>query len=197
MLHDRSDDAAMQLLVNKTRLASCSGPSLAAAHRRVGAALAPWVAQKLQLVEVPIEHVAGPSIGVALAESSTPIIVVLMRAGLFVAEGLWEVLDTASLVPWSGDAATLAELPVAGRPLILVDAVINSGKSIVGAMELLAPRTPASITVVTLVANGQGLQHVMQAWPDVDFIAARVSKRSYVGKGGTDTGARLFGTTQW
>ncbi len=197
MLHDQTQDIAMQLLVNQTRRAALAGPALAAAHRRLGAALAPFVAARLTLREVPLDHVAGRSVGVELAPDDEPIIVVLMRAGLFVAEGLWEVLGSGALVPWAGDPDELANVPVEGRPLVVVDAVINSGRSIDSALEALLPRRPSSTSVVALVANNEGLNTAVDRWSQVDFVVARVSQRSYVGRGGTDTGARLFGTTTW
>lgn len=197
MLHDRSDCPVMRLLIDRTRRADVSGPALAAAHRSVGRALAPFAARRCVLEDVEIAHVAGPSTGTQLPPAASPIILVLMRAGLFVAEGLWESLPGSALVPWDGDPASVADLPMAGRPVLVVDSVINSGKSIDRALEAVRLRGPAWTTVVALVANGGGLAGCVSRWPDVEFAVARVSRRSYVGKGSTDTGARLFGTTSW
>ena len=197
MIYDRSDCSVMQLLVNETRRADVRGPALAAAHRAVGAQLAPYAACRSGLQPIDIDHVAGPSRGVALGERDAPVVLVLMRAGLFVAEGIWAALPGAALVPWSGDAAELRHLPLASRPLIVVDSVINSGRSIGRALRAALPRQPSWISVAALVANEQGLGSQAAEWPNVDFAIARVSQRSYVGKGTTDTGARLFGTTGW
>ena len=120
-----------------------------------------------------------------------------MRAGLFVAEGLWGALPSAALLLWNGDFKTLEQSPIDGRPVVLVDSVINSGSSINDTLELLLPLQPSWVTVATLVANQQGLNECVDRWATVDFAVARISKRSYVGKGSTDTGARLFGTTDW
>ena len=132
-----------------------------------------------------------------LQTGQAPIILVMMRAGLFVAEGLWLCVPGAALVPWDGDEAALEELPITGRPVIVVDSVINCGCSWNRALEALVPRDPRWITVAALVANDEGLAGCVQLWPQVEFAVARVSRRSYVGKGTTDTGARLFGTTGW
>jgi len=197
MLHDRSDCPVMRLLVDRTRRAEVSGPALAAAHRRVGMALAPFAARRCDLEDVEIAHVAGPSTGTGIPAARAPIILVLMRAGLFVAEGLWECLPGSALVPWDGRAASLDEVPIRGRPLLVVDSVINSGRSIDRALEAVLVRDPAWTTVVSLVANDEGLAACRSRWPEVEFAVARVSRRSYVGKGSTDTGARLFGSTAW
>ena len=55
----------------------------------------------------------------------------------------------------------------------------------------------AKVMAITLVGYGPAVKALADERPEVDFVAARLSERSYVGKGGTDTGARLFGTTTW
>lgn len=194
---DRSDCPVMRLLVNRTRLRDVEGPALAQAHREVGAALAPFAARRCDLEDVEIEHVAGVASGVRVSGVAAPVVLALMRAGLFVAEGVWGCLPGAALVPWDGREVTLEEVPVEGRPVILVDSVINSGASIIRALEMITRRAPCWVTVAALVANDVGLRGCQERWPAVDFAVARVSQRSYVGRGATDTGARLFGTTQW
>ncbi|MCA9684923.1 MAG: hypothetical protein KC457_22260 [Myxococcales bacterium] len=197
MLHDLSENPVVQLLVNETRRAEVKGPALAEAHRRVGAALALVAARRAIVESVEIRHVTGPAQGMALAASAAPLCLALMRAGLFMAEGLWASLPGAALVPWDGHEASLATLPIADRPVIVVDAVINTGRSVDRALELVLARGPAWVTVAALVANADGLAGRLQRWPSVEFAIARISAHSYVGKGGTDTGARLFGTTNF
>jgi len=187
----------MRLLVDRTRRAYVSGPALAQGHREVGAALAPFAARRSSLRDVAIDHVAGPSQGVELEGREAPVVLALMRAGLFVAEGIWSCLPGAALVPWDGDASNLRASPIRGRPLIIVDSVINTGRSIHATLDLVTDMRPSWITVAALVANSDGLDSCRQPWPNVDFAVARISRRSYVGRGATDTGARLFGTTSW
>lgn len=187
----------MRLLVDRTRHAQVKGADLANAHRSVGSQLAPFAARRCVLEDVSIDHVTGPSTGVAIAQGKTPIILALMRAGLFVAEGLWSALPGATLLLWNGDSETLEQSPIYEHPVIVVDSVLNSGRSINNALELLLPLEPSWISVATLVANEQGLAKCVDRWATIDFAVARISKRSYVGKGSTDTGARLFGTTDW
>lgn len=187
----------MQLLVDATRRADCNGARLADAHRAVGRALASSVADLLVLEPVQILHVAGRSTGIRIAPGSEPVILTLMRAGLFVAEGVWEQLEGAALVPVAHGAAQWEQSPLEGRPVIVIDAVVNSGKSIEVLLDVLQHRKPSSVTVMALVANRVGIEALAVRWPEVRFVAARLSDRSYVGRGGTDTGARLFGTTQW
>ena len=78
-----------------------------------------------------------------------------------------------------------------------IDAVINTGRSLVSVLDGIAEKAPAHLLAVTLVGYRSTVEGLAAERPSVDFIAARLSERSYVGKGGTDTGARLFGTTKW
>jgi uracil phosphoribosyltransferase len=195
MLHDLTHDPMMRLLVDATRRAECAGPALARAHREVGRALAAVVAASLPIEEVEIDHVAGRSTGVQIRPGAEPIVVALMRAGLFVAEGVWERLPGASLVPLANGAPL--EIPAEGRTVIVVDAVINTGRSLCAALDRVRELGAARALAVALVGYRPSVVELSERRPEVDFIAARLSERSYVGRGSTDTGGRLFGTTTW
>lgn len=186
----------MRLLVNKTRQAEFAGPSLAEAHRDVGKQLAGSVARQFSLEHVSINHVTGSSAGVQLKSGSEPIIVAVMRAGLFVAEGIWSSFPGSAFVLYS-EGLSLNELPARGRPVVIVDSVINTGQSIRDVLNFVAPLQPSKLIVATLVAYGPNLEILADEFPSVNFHIARISDRSYVGQGSTDTGARLFGTTKW
>jgi uracil phosphoribosyltransferase len=187
----------MRLLVDATRRASTHGPDLAHAHREVGKALASSLVQRLPLQELEIEHVAGKSVGVGIRPGSEPIIVALLRSGLFIAEGLWMQIPGSSLVLHRDGDNELAKIPAEGRTVVVVDAVINTGKSLRPILAGLQRSGAAQVMVVAVVANRPGVEALVAEFGDVEFVVARVSERSYVGRGGTDTGARLFGTTAW
>lgn len=196
MLIDHSDEQMMRLLVNATRQAELKGPALAEAHREVGRRLAGSVARHLILEDVEICHVTGVSTGVRVKVGREPIIVAVMRAGLFVAEGVWSSLPDSSLVLHS-DITSLTMSPIGERTVIIVDSVINTGRSIRDVLSAVEALQPSSIAVVALVAYRTNLEALVDEFPDVFFHVARLSDRSYIGKGSTDTGARLFGTTTW
>jgi uracil phosphoribosyltransferase len=196
LLIDHSNDPLMQLLVNTTRQVEVAGPALADAHRAVGRCLAGPIAQALPLESVEIQHVVGASEGVGVRPGHEPIILAVMRAGLFVAEGIWSCLPASALVPHQ-DGESLGSIPAQGRTVILVDSVINTGRSLRRLLEMLRPSGAQSIVVSALVAYGPTLETLVAEYADVTFNIARVSQRSYVGSGSTDTGARLFGTTTW
>jgi uracil phosphoribosyltransferase len=197
MLIDRTNDPIMRLLVDATRRADTSGPALARAHREVGRALAGAVAGYLPLEEIDIDHVAGKSTGVRVRPGGEPIFVALLRAGLFLAEGLWECFPNSALVLHGGRTETLAPLPAAGRAVVVVDAVINTGRSLRAVLDEVLHAGPAKTVVVTLVGFRPTVEALSVERPEIDIVAARLSDRSYVGRGTTDTGGRLFGTTSW
>ena len=195
MLSDYTEDPLVRLLVDKTRRRETHGSSLAAAHRDIGRILARDVARCLELEECAIEHVTGAQKGVRVSDQSQPSILAILRAGLFLAEGVWEAIPSAALVPWSPKHQEMPNLP--NRPVVLVDSVINTGHSMKQAMDALRAQGHDRIVVVTLVAHRPTMEALVESAPDVSFVVARLSERSYVGQGSTDTGARLFGTTEW
>lgn len=186
----------MRLFVNSTRQADLAGSALADAHREVGRRLAGSLAQNLILEHVAINHVAGVSSGVRVKSGSEPIIMAVMRAGLFLAEGIWSSLPGSSFVLYD-ESISLQSMPARERTVVIVDSVINTGRSIREVLRAVRPLEPANIAVAALVAYRSNLEVLVDEFPDVDFHVARMSDRSYVGRGLTDTGARLFGTTTW
>lgn len=186
----------MRLFVNTTRQADLIGPALAEAHRNVGRQLAGTIAQNLLLEDVTINHVAGFSIGVQVKSGSEPIIVAVMRAGLFVAEGIWSTLPGSSFVLYDQGKA-IDTMPVVGRSVIIVDSVIDTGRSIREVLNTVMALKPDSVVVAAVVAYRGNLEMLVDDYPGVNFHIARISDRTYIGKGSTDTGARLFGTTTW
>src|SRR6266540_2523410 len=196
MLIDRTSEPLMQLLVDSTRRAGTAGPALAQAHRAVGRALASDIARALTIEPVEIDHVAGKSQGVRLQPGLEPIIIAILRAGLFLAEGIWDSIPGSVLV-LHRNAGDSDHLPAAGHPVVLVDSVINTGASMMSLIHDVTKLRPARVLVAVLVGYRPALEGLSGALPNVDFVVGRVSDRTYVGQGPTDTGARLFGTTSW
>jgi len=196
MLIDHTNKPMMRLRVNRTRQADLSGPMLAEAHRSVGVELAASIAIHLTLEETPIEHVTGPSTGVQIKPGSELIVIAMMRAGLFVAEGIWASIPGSTLVLQSVNVS-LQTLRAKDRTIVIVDSVINTGNSIRNVLAMVKKLEPSYVAVASLVAFRGNLDKLVDDFPDVDFHVARVSDHSYVGKGPTDTGSRLFGTTNW
>ena len=125
-----------------------------------------------------------------------------MRAGLYVTNGVREVLQHSALLHVNPQrnvglpASELAEFDRLGpRTSVLIDSVVNTGASLEPVLAQLQERGQR-IFVLTLVGPVPTAERLERTWPDVTFLYARVSTNQYVGKGATDTGNRLFGTVR-
>ncbi len=191
----------VRLLATESRRTDTTPFELSRSHVALGRFVAGEMVEDLQLEPREIQHPQGLRQGWRVAGESELVIVTLMRAGLYAAEGVREVLPNARVVhvsPTRGDGLSqreLAELePVAGRRFVLVDSVVNTGASMEPVIRQLRERRAAWIAVVALVSPVPTAQRLERDHPDVGFYFARISENQYVGKGGTDTGNRLFGT---
>ncbi len=127
-------------------------------------------------------------------------VLIMMRAGLFFGNGIADQIEEAGLdVPIilvdtnqiSPDELSL----IKGREILIVDAVINTGKSIFEVIEQLPGE---SISLVTTVIPNTSLN----IFGDIRLYSVRTSKNKYTGAKvmhisegkGPDTGDRLFNT---
>ncbi|KAH7093716.1 uracil phosphoribosyltransferase-domain-containing protein [Paraphoma chrysanthemicola] len=162
---------ARHILQTPTRDATLAGPALRKAHEDIG---------KI---------------------SAHTLIVPLMRGGEPMAFGISSVLPHASFAHARAYTDLRAGVLRVKSTLILVDSVINSGTSIV---EFLTPcRRDWPLVRVVVVAGvvqvdavrATDLGRMLARDARLSVVALRVSENRYVGKGVTDTGDRLFGTT--
>jgi uracil phosphoribosyltransferase len=205
-----------EVLATQMRRADLHGPDLQRAHEEVGKFLADKMmdnfGQTMGLVcNAKFSHVQGNDfIGKAPAKSNL-LILPLMRGGEPMARGVYSRFPDAIFVHFDDDDAQRNGLfadalkhldsttPV---NIIVVDSVINSGQSIeraVVCIRQLAEMANPSLEIVVFVLAGviqqEAADRLPPAYPRVRFLALRVSENKYVGKGGTDTGNRLFGTS--
>ncbi|KAK4891942.1 hypothetical protein LTR27_009467 [Elasticomyces elasticus] len=199
-----TDKNAAKLLQTAMRDASISGPALREAHRRVGYYLATeYVTEVLGLEECDIMHVQGNKTkGHRLLDEHKSVIVAIMRGGEPMAFGVSEAFPAAMFVhakePEQLDPKYLANQST----VILVDSVINSGKSIKEFADHVREVNPKlRVVVVTGVAQAGAVQARGVVWKialaeNFSVVALRLSDNKYTGHKATDTGDRLFNTTQ-
>lgn len=183
-------------MATQTRRAATSGPALCSVHRQAGLLLAAQLlAPILSLSTATFTGVQGQAWGCQLDDSSITIIS-LERAGRSLAEGAWQLLPGAAFVAYRGKGNG-EELPaelVTGRTVVLCDAVLNSGASVLEALEALGALRPLRVAVLCLVMQ-EGTAALAVRHPLVQFCALRLSVNRFKGQGGTDTGNRLYNTT--
>ncbi|KAJ5008450.1 Uracil phosphoribosyltransferase [Colletotrichum sp. SAR 10_66] len=195
-----TEKTAAKLLMTPTRDASIAGSGLRAAHHEVGRYLAiEFLADTLGVEEYPIPHVQGhTTAGHRLLGEESTAIIALMRGGEPMALGVSEVFARAMFLH-AKQPEDIHENALSGKKtVILVDSVVNSGKSIEGFVRYLqALDATIRIVVIAGVVQKEALANVMKPLgktADLSLVALRLSENKYVGQGGTDTGNRLFNT---
>ena len=190
----------VKLLATETRRTDTSPRDLAESHEDLGRFLAGELLERLDLSERLIQHPQGLRQGWAIADEPGIALVVFMRAGLYVAEGVRGLLQQAPVhhvSPRRGvglDESDLrAVLDLSPHTCVLIDSVVNTGASLEPVLAQLSAKG-LRLFVVSLVSPTSTARRLAAEWPSVDFLFARVSDNQYVGHGGTDTGNRLLGT---
>ncbi len=189
------------LLATETRRADLSAYDLSRSHQALGRFLAGELVDRLPIEARSIAHPQGQAEGFQLAEESRMSILCFLRAGLYVTDGVREVLQHAPLfhvrpqrvLGLSESDASAIGNPT-GRTFVLVDSVVNTGASLEPVLQFLTSNGAARIFALSLVSPESTAQRLASTWPQVDFLFARISSNQYTGHGKTDTGNRLFGT---
>ncbi len=192
----------VQLLATESRRTDTTPYALSRAHVALGRFLAGELVERLELEPCDIQHPQGLRSGWRVAAEPSLVLLPFMRAGLYAADGVREVLQNAPVLhvdPGRGvglAAGELAGLDALGaRVVVIVDAVVNTGASLEPVLAQLRGRVER-VYVLALVAPVETADRLERSWPDVEFLFARTSTNQYVGAGTTDTGNRLFGTTR-
>ncbi|GAB7339737.1 hypothetical protein MBLNU457_6302t1 [Dothideomycetes sp. NU457] len=203
-LHHATDSPAAKILMAPMRNASISGPALRLAHRNVGNYLAlTYISTILGLEEYDMKHVQGSTTtGHRLANESTTLIIALMRGGEPMAQGVGDAFPLSPFLH-AKDARDVKTAHLKDtNAVILVESVVNSGKSVLEFVRRI--RQLSALIPIVVVAgvvqeeatksdSGAGKELVEAL--DVSLVALRVSENKFTGTKGTDTGDRLFNTT--
>lgn len=198
-----TDKAATKLLTSPTRDASVAGPALRDAHACVGRYLATeFISQLIGLEEYAMPHVQGhQTTGHRLRSEQRTTIAALMRGGEAMAFGVNAVFPKAMFIHASS-AVDIKNHHVDDQcTILLVDSVVNSGKTLMQFIEHVR-LLEASIRIVVVVGVIQA-EVVVETHPlaklmgrhGASLVALRLSENKFTGTKGTDTGNRLFNST--
>lgn len=192
----------VRLLATETRRTDTTPHALSAAHVALGRFLAGELVERLDLEPCDIQHPQGVRSGWRVVHEPSVVLLPFMRAGLYAAEGVREVLQSAQILHAHPARSVglskgeLADLDALGaRVAVIVDAVVNTGASLEPVLTQLRERVER-VFVLALVTPVETADRLARSWPEVEFLFARTSTNQYVGAGTTDTGNRLFGTTR-
>ena len=174
MVKEYKLDLNLDTLIEESRNPENQGPKLAKIHTELGRIIG--------------EHL---SLKIPLGKDETTIITI-MRAGLPFAQGIWEHFPNIPFITIKKvEELKEYEIYLNNRNIIVVDSVINSGKSIIPIIEYLQSKNN-KITVATNVINDKAVPK----FKDVRLHTIRISSNSYVGTKSIDTGNRLFNTVE-
>ncbi|KAK4234175.1 uracil phosphoribosyltransferase-domain-containing protein [Achaetomium macrosporum] len=206
ILHATARNAA-KLLMTPTRDARVAGPALRRAHARVGWYLATeLLPEVLGTEEYSIPHVQGHTTsGHRILNEEKTTIVALMRGGEPMALGVNDALPGAMFLHAKKPDEVKAEHVKGQWAILLVDSVVNSGKSMVEFVQRIRS-LDATVPIVcvagvvqarSISCFGDGLlNQALQDDKALSLVALRLSDNKFTGQGGTDTGNRLFNTTR-
>lgn len=195
---------AAKLLQTPMRDSKLSGLALQKAHTRAGEYLVTeFLSSMIGLEEVEVKHVQGnATTGYRLAQEDRTVVVPLMRGGDPMGRGVWEVFPLA-MYKHADKPIDLHDSHLQGRSrVILVDSVVNTGGSIIDFVKHIR-KLGRSIPIVVVtgvvqqdaVSKGGPLHRANYRYGNTSVVASRQLKNKYKGKGGTDSGNRLFNTT--
>jgi uracil phosphoribosyltransferase len=135
-------------------------------------------------------------------------LVPILRAGLGMVEGIWELMPSAEVwhIGLYRDEQTLQpveyynKLPIEPRVslCLILDPMLATGGSATATAEILKRWSVKKIKFVGLIGAPEGIKAMQGAHPDVDIHLAEIddhlNERGYIVPGLGDAGDRQFGT---
>ncbi len=180
--------------------------------REISILLAYEATADLALEETTVTTPLQPAKGHRLKETFG--LVPVLRAGLGMVEGIWEMMPAAEVwhIGLYRDHATLepikyySKLPVAPTVdvCLILDPMLATGGTAVAASDLLKKWGAKKIKYIGLIAAPEGIARLQAAHPDVPIHVAAIDNRlsragdpfppGYIMPGLGDAGDRQFGT---
>ncbi len=135
-------------------------------------------------------------------------LVPILRAGLGMVEGIWELMPSAEVwhIGLYRDEHTLQpveyynKLPIQPRVAVclILDPMLATGGSATATADILKRWGVTKIKFVGLIAAPEGIKAMQTAHPDIDIYVAAIddhlNERAYIVPGLGDAGDRQFGT---
>ncbi len=174
--------------------------------RELGALLTYEATTDLQMVPIDVQTPMGTAKCHELAMKIG--LVPILRAGLGLVEGVWELIPTAEVwhIGLYRDEKTLKpveyynKLPVEPTVSVclLLDPMLATGGSAIATVDILKRWGVKRIKFVGLIGAPEGIKALQKAHPDVDIHLAAVddhlNEKGYIVPGLGDAGDRQFGT---
>jgi uracil phosphoribosyltransferase len=154
-------------------------------------------------IETPLERALIPRIA-----GKKVAVCPVLRAGVGMLDGVLSLISSARVgfIGMYRDEETLqpvqyfVKLPadMEDRDAIVLDPMLATGNSSCAAIEIVKEAGARSVTLVSLVAAPQGIEHVHEEHADVHIVCAAIDRgldeRGFIVPGLGDAGDRLYGT---
>jgi uracil phosphoribosyltransferase len=154
-------------------------------------------------IETPLERMTGRQVS-----GKKLTLVPILRAGLGMVEGIAQLIPSARVghIGLYRDHETLKPVDYyfkiphdeVERDFFILDPMLATGGSAVAAVAALKAAGARRIRFLSLVAAPEGVQRLLEAFPDVPVFAAaldrQLNEHGYILPGLGDAGDRLFGT---
>ena len=132
----------------------------------------------------------------------------ILRAGIGMLDGVLSLISGARVgfIGLYRDEETLEpveyflKLPadIFRRDVILLDPMLATGNSTASAIETVKKTGASSISLISLIAAPEGIEHIQRDHPDVRIVVAAIdshlNERGFIVPGLGDAGDRLYGT---
>ena len=171
-IHHAAGSNAAKLLTTAARNARTAGPGLREAHRRLGNYLATEsVSRVVGLNDFDIPHVQGSTtVGQQLLHERRTAIVALMRGGEPLALGINDASPLAMFIHAAKPEDVRPQHVEGLSTIVLVDSVVNSGKTVLDFVDHVWRLQPTVRVVV--VANVVQAQSVRRHGPMIQALSA-------------------------
>jgi uracil phosphoribosyltransferase len=164
------------------------------------------VMKDFPLEEIDVETPLMTTQGQVLAKEIS--IVVILRAGLGMVDGLLELVPTAKIghIGLYRDEEKLVpvryyvKLPegIEDTEVVVVDPMLATGGSAIEAINIVKEQGAKNIRFVCMVSAPEGVRHLREEHPDIPIFTAalddKLNENGYILPGLGDAGDRLFGT---
>jgi uracil phosphoribosyltransferase len=160
------------------------------------------LATQPKMIETPLKTMTGSELKEKIG------LVPILRAGLGMVEGIWELMPTAEVwhIGLFRDEHTLKpvqyynKLPIEPTVTVclILDPMLATGGSAVATVDILKKWGVTKIKFVGLIGAPEGIKLIQERHPDVPIYLAAIddhlNERGYIVPGLGDAGDRQFGT---
>jgi uracil phosphoribosyltransferase len=201
-----SDHPLVAHKLTKLRDVNTSPKKFRELTREISALLAYEATRDLATIPLPITTPMGETVGEELQEKIG--LVPILRAGLGMVEGIWELMPNAEVwhIGLYRDEKTLLpveyynKLPIAPtvKVCLVLDPMLATGGSAVATLDILENWGVTRIKFVCLIASPEGIALMQERHPEVPIHVAAIDEKlndiGYIVPGLGDAGDRQFGT---